>query len=120
MASRSKAREHSKTRKAAAPKKSQAVEIVVRYQSADGPLTDAQKKKLIRNIKKEKYYYEYLSGHFRFVFEDSSRCSEGLFTWKGGAADGGIVFTRVVDLLTGDFGVLPEGVGAKLISVKEV
>jgi hypothetical protein len=97
-------------------------EFVVRYKVASGPLSEEQKKRLIRNIKKQHYYYEYLSGKFKFVFTDSENCTEATYLWKGGAGEWGEAGERVPDLLTGVYydDILPEGVTAKLVSSKEV
>lgn len=83
-------------------------------------MSEEQKKRLIRNIKKQHYYYDYLSGKFKFAFEDSENCTEATYLWKGGAGDWHEAGERVPALLTGDFDVLPEGVTAKLVSSKEV
>jgi hypothetical protein len=104
----------------AAPKPKENREFIVRYKFESGPLSEEQKKRLIRNIKKQHYYYNYLSGKFKFVFTDSENCTEATYLWKGGAGDWHEAGERVPALLTGDFDVLPEGVTAKLISSKEV
>lgn len=88
-------------------------QYIVRYST---PLTEEQKKRLIRNIKKEHYYHVYLSGKFKFSFEDSKKYTEATYLWKGGAGDWHEAGERVHAILT----VSPEGVSAKLISSKEI
>jgi len=94
----------------------------VRYKSAGNKLTDAEVNKFIRKLKREHYYYEYLSGKLRYVVEQRSNATDIVYTWKGHAAldRDGIVYTRSVELLTGAFDILPEGVTATLISTTEV
>jgi hypothetical protein len=101
-------------------KKAENLEIVVKYSSGDGALTEAEKKKFIRNLKKQNYYFDYLSGKFKFVFQDSDGFTTGTFLWKGGAGNWGEATDRVEALLLGDFNILPEGVIAKLIKREEV
>jgi hypothetical protein len=97
-------------------------QFIVRYKFASGPLSEEQKKRLIRNIKKHHYYYDYLSGKFRFSFMDSENCTEATYLWKGGAGNWNEAGERVPDLLAGVNydDILPEGVTAKLVSNKEV
>ena len=102
------------------PKPLENRQFIVRYKCNGGPLSEEQKKRLIKNIKKQHYYYDYLSGKFKFAFADSENCTEATYLWKGGAGDWHEAGERVPALLTGDFDVLPEGVTAKLISSKEV
>jgi len=102
------------------PKKPENLQIVIRYKSAGKSLTDNEWNKLIRKIKKERYYYDYLSGKFKFVTENKTNYTEVTYIWKGGAGDQGEATSRVIDLLTGDFDVLPEGVTANLVNINEV
>ena len=95
-------------------------QFIVRYKCDNMPLSDEQKKRLMRNIKKEHYYHTYLSGKFKFSFADSENCTVATYLWKGGAGDWREAGERVPALLTGDFDVLPDGVTAKLVSSKEV
>ena len=108
-----------KTRKNKSPKSENRL-ITVNYSSHTGALSEDEKKRLMRNIKKEKYYYDYLSGKFRFVFIDKSRFTEGRFLWQGGAGDHGEASDRVLNLLLGDFDVLPDGIKSKLVGDREV
>jgi hypothetical protein len=96
------------------------LEITIRYRSSLGALTEPEKKKFIRNLKKENYYSNYLSGKFKFAFQDSEGSTIGTFLWKEGAGDHGIMTDRVIALLLGDFNILPEGVNAKLVKTEEV
>lgn len=89
-------------------------QFIVRYSE---PLSEEQKKRLINNIKKQKYYYDYLSRKFKYSFEDSETYTEATYLWKGGAGNWNEAGERVPALLTG---ILPEGVTAKLVSNKEV
>jgi len=104
------------------PKPLENRQFVIRYKFASGPLSEEQKKKLIRNIKKHNYYYNYLLGKFKFAFVDSENCTEATYLWKGGAGDWREATDRVPALLAGDHydDILPEGVTAKQISDKEV
>lgn len=95
-------------------------QFIVRYKFGNMPLSDEQKKRLIRNIKKEHYYHAYLSGKFKFSFNDSERYTVATYLWKGGAGDWHEAGERVPALLTGDFNVLPDGVTAELVSSKEI
>ena len=95
-------------------------QFVVRYKCGGEPLTAEQRKKLIRNIKKQHYYADYLSGKFKFSFSNTQGSTFATYLWKGGAGDWHEAGERVPALLTGDFNVLPEGVTAELISSKEV
>ena len=97
------------------------LEITVRYTADSGALSEDQKTKLIKNIKKEHYYFDYLSGVFKFAFKDSDGFSTATYLWKGGAGYTGEAGERVLAMLTGDyFETLPEGVKAKLVSTKDV
>ena len=97
-------------------------QFVVRYICDNKPLSEEQKKRLIRNIKKHHYYHDYLSGHFRFSFVDSDNFTEATYLWKGGAGNWNEAGERVPNLLSGLHydDILPEGVSSKLISSKEV
>ena len=96
------------------------LEIVVRYACHGGALSEEQKTKLIKNIKKE-HYYSYLSGNFRYAFVDNESNTVATYLWKGGAGDTGEAGDRVLGMLTGEYyETLPEGVKAKLIGTKEV
>ena len=95
-------------------------EFIIRYEYASKPLTEAQKKQLIRNIKKNGDYFDYLSGKFKYSFADSENFTEGTYLWKGGAGNWHEAGDRVPALLLGYYGVLPEGVTSMLISSKEV
>jgi hypothetical protein len=106
--------------KKAIPKAPENLEITVQYSSRAGVLTEDEKKKFIKNLKKEHYYYDYLSGKFKFAFEDSMGSTLGTFLWKGGAGDQREASERVIALLLGDFDILPEGVKAKLIKTEDV
>jgi hypothetical protein len=117
MPARSTRKAASKAPPAKAPENRQ---FVVQYKCGDEPLSEEQKKKLIRNIKKQHYYYDYLSGKFKFSFSNTQGSTFATYLWKGGAGDWHEAGERVPALLTGDFNVLPEGVTAKLISSKEV
>ena len=94
--------------------------LTINYYSANSSLSEEEKKTLIKNIKKQKYYHDYLSGKFRYVFIDKIGFTEGRFLWKGGAGDWGEASDRVLDLLLGDFDVLPAGVRAEPAGDKEV
>lgn len=96
------------------------LEITVRYSSSTGVLTEEEKKKFIRNLKKEHYYYDYLSGKFKFAFQNSESATIGTFLWKDGAGDQREASERVIALLLGDFDILPEGVKANLIKTEDV
>lgn len=96
------------------------LEITIKYSSSGGALTEDEKKRLIRKLKKEYYYSTYLSGKFRFAFQDSESSTLTTYLWKGGAGDQREAGDRVVKLLLGDFNILPEGVTAKLIKTREV
>ena len=113
-----------RTRKAASKAPSAKVfenrQFVVRYKCDGKPLSEEQKKKLIRNIKKQHYYADYLSGKFKFSFSNTQGSTFATYLWKGGAGDWREAGERVPALLTGDFNVLPEGVTAELISSNEV
>ena len=107
-----------KTRKAA--KAPESLLIVVHYTGPSGTLTAEEKKRLIRNLKKERYYHIYLSGNFRFTFADGDDgCTEARFVWKSGTVDGESG-ERVIALLLGDFDILPEGVTAELVETTMV
>jgi hypothetical protein len=94
--------------------------IVVRYTGPTGPLTETEKKRFIRNLKKQHYYYDYLSRKFKFTFEDREEGStEGRFIWKEGSLDNE-AGERVVAMLLGDFNILPEGVAAELVETTMV
>lgn len=94
--------------------------IVVRYTGPSGPLTEEEKKRFIRNLKKQHYYYEYLSRKFKYTFEErADGCTEGRFIWKEGILDNE-AGERVVAMLLGDFNILPEGVAAKLVKTMMV
>jgi len=89
--------------------------IVVHYTGPNGTLTEEEKKRFMRNLKKQHYYYDYLSRKFKFTFEDKGDdCTEGRFIWKEGSLDNE-AGERVVAMLLGDFNILPEGVTAKLV-----
>ena len=103
------------------PKPLENRQFVVRYTSANKPLTEEQKKKFIGKLKKHYYYYSYLSGKFRFSFVDSDKYTEATYLWKGGAGDWGEAADRVPELLISDrYEILPVGVTAKLVSNKEI
>lgn len=110
-----------KTLKAAKTPPAENLAIVVRYVCEGGPLSEEQKTKLVKNIKKEHYYHSYLSGVFRYAFADSESNTVATYLWKGGAGDTGEAGERVLGMLTGAYyETLPEGVKAKLIGTKEV
>jgi hypothetical protein len=101
--------------------KAENLEIVVRYTCDGGALSGEQKLKLIKNIKKEHYYHDYLSGVFRYAFVDSESNTIATYLWKGAAGDTHEAGDRVLGMLTGDYyETLPEGVKAKLIGTNEV
>jgi len=106
--------------KKANSKRPENLEITVRYSSENGVLTEDEKKKFMRNLKKQNYYSNYLSGKFNFAFEDTEDCTNGKFLWKTGAIDQGESYDRVIALLLGDFDILPEGVEAKLVKTEMV
>lgn len=101
------------------------LQIVAHYTSDGDVLSEEEKKKLIRNIKKEHYYHTYLSGHFKFAFEDLDGLTEAKYTWKGAAGANASTFgesyDRVLALLVGNrYDVLPEGVKGKVVEVYDV
>lgn len=108
---------------AAAAKAAKAPEnllIVVHYTGPNGTLTEEEKKRFMRNLKKQHYYYDYLSRKFKFAFEDrAGKCTEGRFTWKEGSLNNE-AGERVVAMLLGDFNILPEGVKADLVETTMV
>jgi hypothetical protein len=106
--------------KKANTKKPENLEIVIRYRSGNGALSEDEQKKFIRNLKKQNYYYNYLSGKFKFAFENTEDCTIGTFLWKEGAGGQGESYDRVIALLLGDFNILPEGVTAKLVKLEDV
>jgi hypothetical protein len=106
--------------KKANTKKPENLEIVIKYASGNGALTEDEKKKFIRNLKKQNYYSNYLSGKFKFAFEDNGDFTTGTFLWKEGAGGQGESYDRVIQLLLGDFDILPEGVTAKLVKLEDV
>jgi hypothetical protein len=94
--------------------------IVVHYTGPNGTLTEEEKKRFIKNLKKEHYYHVYLSGKFRFTFADrDDGCTEGRFIWKEGWHTGE-ANERVIALLLGDFNVLPPGVKVGLVEATMV
>ena len=105
------------------------MQIEVKYRHAGAKLTEAEKKLLIRNIKKSNDYYNYLSSKFKFKFEDTSTCTKAIYLWKGGAQYGGEAPDRVFNILVGGrttntngnlLTILPEGVTSELVQTKTV
>jgi len=106
------------------------LQIEVEYRTAAAGLTEAEKKQLIKNIKKSNDYLTYLSRKFKFAFEDKSGCTKAVYLWKGGAGDQNEATDRVIELLVGRrpttnvsgnlLQILPEGVSSKLIKTKNV
>jgi hypothetical protein len=105
------------------------MQIEVKYRHARAALTEAEKKQLIRNIKKSIDYYNYLTSKFKFKFEDTSGCTKAIYLWKGGATWGGEAPDRVINTLIGGratnlngnlLTILPEGVVSELVKTKKV
>ena len=101
------------------------LKIVVTYQWEGGPLTEEQQNKFIRKLKREKYYYDYLSRKFSYKFQEGENSTKGIFLWKGGNGDHSEASHRVLELLATKIRnetlyneTLPEGVSGK-ISIRE-
>jgi hypothetical protein len=75
------------------------LKIVVKYTKNGLPLNKEEQSKLIRQIKKEKYYYDYLSRKFSYNFTEFDRFTRCAFLWKGGNNNPSEASNRVLELL---------------------
>lgn len=105
-----------KTKKAL-PKKPENRQIIVTYSSNGAPLTENQKKNLIKHFKKDRDYVVYLSGKFKYSFADDEVCTQATYVWKGGAGNWNEAYDRVMNLLSSN---LPTGIVSESIVEQEV
>jgi len=56
--------------------------IIVKYQSKDGALTQAEKDTFLHTLRNDTYYHTYLSGRFSETFQDMDGYTNGIFVWN--------------------------------------